>query len=196
MNVSTYSRWKNAARRLRAVIGAVLFFSLMLQGWSAEMISVTYTFSDPEVVSISDSHVAVSIVGCDVLHAEAQPRLPYRTARIVLPPGARIDAVAVEALAPVKILSLAKPIDYGRPPIPLGIDDPVARLHAEQTMPDPSIYGVDAPYPQRRAELLSVQRLHGFDVAIVRLNPVQYLPVSGQLLFVPEMACTVIVRLG
>ena len=161
MNVSTYNRWKNAARRLRLAEVPVLFFCFLLQGWSAETVSVTYTFADPDVVSISDSHVSVSIAGCDVSHAEGQPRLPFRTARIVLPPGTRIDAVAVEALAPVKIISLAKLIDFGRAPIPLGIDDPAARLRIQQTIPDPAIYGVDAPYPQRRAELLSVQRMHG-----------------------------------
>ena len=191
MNDNRYSRWKSAIRRLRLAVMAVLFFTFMLQGRTAETVSVTYDFAGPEVAPISASHVVVSIADCEVSYVAGQPRIPFRTARIVLPPGARVAAVEAVVLAPVETIPLMNPVDYGRAPIPLGIDDPVARLHAEQTMPDPSIYGVDAPYPQRRAELLSVQRLHGFDVAIVRLNPVQYLPVSGQLLFVPEMACTV-----
>lgn len=186
-----YSRWKGAVHALRLAMGVCVFFSLTVRGVAAETLSVTYSFADPVVVPVSDSRVAVSVVDCDTLHAVGQPRIPFRTARIVLPPGARVGTVDAEALAPEQVLLLEQPLDYGRPPIPLGFDDPAAMLRAQQALPDSAVYGVDAPYPERRAELISVQRMHGFDIAIVRLYPAQYRPVSSQLLFVQDLVCTV-----
>lgn len=49
------------------------------------------------------------------------------------------------------------------------------------------IYTSDAAYPASAAEVISVQRLAGCDIALVRLFPVRYKPASGQLLFTSEV---------
>src|SRR5690554_4505857 len=104
--IERYSRWKATVRGVRSGMVLYLLFSLMVRGGAAETLSVTYSFADPVVVPVSDSHVAVSVAGCDVLHAVGQPRIPFRTARIVLPPGGRVDTVEAEALVPEQIILL------------------------------------------------------------------------------------------
>ncbi|MDB6121777.1 MAG: hypothetical protein JWQ71_770, partial [Pedosphaera sp.] len=50
------------------------------------------------------------------------------------------------------------------------------------------VYGSDDLYPPSAAELISVQRMAGYDIALVRVFPVQYKPSSGRLVFADQVS--------
>jgi hypothetical protein len=81
-----------------------------------------------------------------------------------------------------RALEVKDRVEFGRTPIPLGQGRIARTVQASHDEPSPGIYGSDTPYPATRAELVSVQRLCGYDIALIRLFPAQYLPAKGLLL--------------
>lgn len=147
---------------------------------------VTYTFDAP-AVGADESASSVSLKGCASAQHAGRPKVPFRTGRILLPPAAQVEAVAVEAVGDALEIPVSKPLAFGRTPVPIGRPDHPSVAKAAQDRADPLIYGVDTPYPENRVRLVSVQRMCGYSVAIVQLFPVQYYPVSGKLVFCPKM---------
>ena len=162
------------------------FFSLM-GGSTAEgadrQVAVTYTFGDPQVSAI-DKSSRVTVPECQTSHHQVgAPRLPFRTARILLPPGQRLDKLSCELLDPSQSMDVKLPVEFGRTPVPVGLPEHPAVARAAQDKADDVIYSADNPYPENRVQLMSVQQMNGYQIAIVRIFPVQYRPISGQLIF-------------
>jgi hypothetical protein len=145
-------------------------------------VSQTYKFDAPFIETNVDC-ARVTLPGCGQLHRIGEPALPFRTARLVIPPGfAAGKAMALPSAEPV-VLNGKWHVEFagephsrpgrGKGDFAWGIN----RL----------IYGSDALYPPSPAELISVQRLAGYDIALVRVFPVRYRPASGQLLYSPEV---------
>ena len=145
-------------------------------------LSQTFKFDVPLIETNADC-ARVTLSGCGQIHRIGEPALPFRTARLLIPPGfTPVKAVAVPSAEPVA-LNGNWHVEYagephsrpGRGKGDFGVD---LNRH---------IYGSDAVYPPSPAELISVQRLAGYDIALVRVFPVRYRPASGQLLYSPEV---------
>ncbi len=174
--------------RCRAVARAVA--ALLTAGASAmhgagaadDAIAIAYAFAAPVLVERAGlTHVAVR--DCVALNRIGEPALPYRTARVLLPPGTRAEALVVIADGEAHALDGTWRVARGRTPV----SSRTAGDARPADPPDPAIYDSDAPYPAARAEFLSVQHLSGHAVALVRLFPVQYRPASGRLSFTPHL---------
>ena len=154
-------------------------------GAAPRSISLVYDLDDVQVADLeaNEQYARVTARGCASLHRLGEPCLPFRTARILLPPGLKLDRVRAELLAPVRSVSLRAPVEFGRTPIPFGEGRLRALALAAKDRPDARIYGSSKAYPSDRAQLISVQRLCGHDIALVRLYPVQYLPAKKRLIF-------------
>ena len=145
-------------------------------------ISLTYEFANPQVVT-EDGYCRVSIAGCAQHAQPGEPVLPFRTAHILLPPGYGVQKVRVEGLEAARSTRLKSKVEFGRSPSPLGEPRPRLPVRPVPDKPNAKIYGSSSPYPATRAQLASVQRLCGYQIAFVRLFPAQYVPRSGQLVF-------------
>ena len=149
----------------------------------------TYGFAPPVVAETADGFLLASVEACASDALPGQPILPARTARILLPPDAVVRSVSAELEAPVVRIALAAPLAFGRAPVPMS--GPAAADPPEDA-PDPAVYASDAPHPASRAQLVSVQRLHGCAIAIVRVFPAQYFPTESQLAFCPSIRVSVV----
>jgi len=110
---------------------------------------------------------------------------------VALPPASAVAGIEVQAeVIPAPIPGEWR-VEFGKSPIrsPGPNQDPWPRPPADD--PDPTIYLSDEPFPSASAELASVQRIAGYDVAFVRVYPVQYTPLSGGLTFSPRLRVTV-----
>ena len=154
---------------------------------NAQTVAVAYDFAEPVISAASASYCTVSIDGCDTLQTAEQPQIPFRTGRIVLPANAIVTKITSSLEAPIHIIDLDNPLAYGRTPVPVGLTDHPAVKRFSLDKPDHAIYTSDVPCPENRVQLLSVQKFHGYDVAIVRIFPTQYKPASGKLLFCPKI---------
>ncbi len=150
-------------------------------------VEVRYTFADPMIASTSNASCTVAVEGCDTFYIAGKPQLPFRTARILLPLDASVKGLELELLAPVEVFKLEAPVAFGRTPLPISEAN-----YPEPDAPDLAVYLLDESYPESRIQLMSVQKLHGYSIAIVRIFPVQYKPLSATLLFCPELRVNVI----
>jgi hypothetical protein len=120
------------------------------------------------------------------------PVLPFRTVRVLLPPGGRVSTLEARAgQGPLRIPGTFQ-VEPGRVPqtTPALLDERMAVMDA----PDPAIYGSDQPYPSAEAELASVQRLAGYDLAFIRVYPVRYVPAKGELLFTTQLEIVITIE--
>jgi len=155
-----------------------------------QRIVVTYDFDAPNLVGAGD-YTRVTLRGCGRSRRVGEPALPFRTARVLLPTGAKVTGVDVRPLQEVRTLGVGRPVEFGRVAIPLGVDAGRVAAARAADRPKPEVYGSDAAYPKKRAELLSVQRMCGYDIALIRLFPAQYTPKAGRLLFCPRLELSV-----
>ncbi|MGC8989011.1 MAG: C25 family cysteine peptidase [Verrucomicrobiia bacterium] len=149
---------------------------------SARQISADCDFADPVVAALVDSD-QVSVPGCQQLFRSGAPILPFRTVRLLIPPGTRVETVFAEVRESPRVLPGFWRIGHARPPVNTAHNQDASQQNDIDAGPDPVIYSSANPYPAVRAELASVQRMADYDVAFVRVYPVQYKPALGQLAF-------------
>lgn len=158
----------------------------MAQG--AELV-FTYDFESPEIIN-RDESCRVYVPECDQMSSPGKPILPFLTARILLPYGSKLESVDAEIQGVGQTFTLSRPVEYGQVPIPIGMNDTTHHLAKS----DDTIYNADAPYPSGHVQFLSIQRLHGRDIALVRVFPVLYNPAQSRLLFHSQITVVITVR--
>lgn len=153
-------------------------------------VTVAFSFDAPRF-SEAGGETRVRLDDTLTRHRPGEPLVPFRTAKVLLPPGSEVRGVrAIPGGAP-ETLKLDRPLAFARTPLPPSLGREAVRRISQQDRPLAAVYASDAPYPAERAELLSVQRWHGCDIAIVRVFPLQYHPKSGRLLFAPRLTLEV-----
>ena len=152
---------------------------------ASNLLCFTYKFDQPEIQTNGEV-VRLSWPEAGQLHKLGQPAMPFRTARLLIPAGCTVTQAEAMPLAEAKPFEGTWRVEFAgeahhRPGRGKGEFTPgLNRL----------IYRSDNLYPASAAELLSVQRMAGYDIALVRLFPVRYKPASGQLVFTPELRLT------
>ena len=157
-------------------------FVLVGQADEKKMISAIYKFETPQM-EINGDYVRLIVPGCGQLHRIGEPAMPFRTARLVIPSGCMVEKAEVVPLAESTPLEGHWRVEYAGQPH----SRPPRGKAAFAPGDNRRIYASDAPYPSSASEVISVQRMAGYDIALVRVFPVQYKPASGQLLFAPEV---------
>jgi hypothetical protein len=107
------------------------------------------------------------------------PQLPAYFARIVVPRGAKFEKVAITGSKAEKLPGNFEP-DFVRPPCHPGQKPPT-------TEPDQKIYRGESAYPTETVEFLREGVMRGHRIFFLRVNPIQYLPKSKELLFHSEI---------
>ncbi|MEI6808351.1 MAG: C25 family cysteine peptidase [bacterium] len=161
----------------------LLFYSSVLSSAAdRQTVSTTCRFDPPGLVSGTNGYTQVSVAGCVSSIIAGRPQLPFRTVRLLLPPEAGANSITVSALVETVILEVPQPLEYGHNPVPAG-----NRIAVHEVKPDPAVYQSTNAFPALSAELASVQRLDGYNIAIVRVFPLRYEPVPGRLIFTPAL---------
>ncbi len=176
---------------------------LAAQGWAAPAalaalvaanqpheIAIACDFDSPQLGSLGEA-TRITVTGCENWERVGEPSLPFRTVRVLLPPASDVASVGAQAEVALQAIPGDWQVEFGRPPVrsPGGNQPTSAEPVLDQ--PDPNIYLSDAPFPATSAELASVQRMGGYDIAFIRVYPVQYSPLSGKLTFAPRLRVTV-----
>ncbi|MGI5869901.1 MAG: C25 family cysteine peptidase [Kiritimatiellia bacterium] len=173
---------------MRLLSTLILLCALLvpLLGARGDDIALECTFAAPVLSGDGEGSLNVSIADCFSFSRPGEPVMPVRIARILLPSDAVVRGVSAEPVVPEERLELDAPVAFGRTPIPLSEPD-----SAVEDLPNLAVYASDGPYPAQRAELVSVQRLHGHAIAIVRVFPAQFLPLDSLLVFCPRIRVSV-----
>jgi len=172
----------------RLLLLAALLFMLAPAAEAGEL-TLEYQFDRPQVTTVKIGDLPYSRVimeGATNGGPVGAPALPASGARILLPLGAEVKSI--EVIIDERIL--------------LGTDllvEPVSRPHrlmdgpqaAMLPTPDPAIYSSGNVYPAASFQEIGAQSFRGYQVLVLRLQPVEYIPASGALFYSPSLRVVV-----
>jgi hypothetical protein len=170
-------------------MGLLLLLSVAMTAAAQEPLTVDYAFERPSVVSVTvgdQAYDRVIMPGCANGGNAGQPLLPASGARILLPCGTEVADVQVIADEWI-LVGQGYRIEPGARPVPLRPD--VAQ--ALPPVPDPVIYGSNEPFPPASGKRIGIHAFRGYQILIVKLRPVRYLPASGELYYAPHLTVQV-----
>ena len=152
-----------------------------------ESISVTIHTGPYEIKNIEDrQEIVVSEFGR--LSTPGEPNIPSKIFAIAIPPGAEMVDVVYDAGEGVIIPgtydispALLPQVMDGENPFPSGMDIDMF----EETFN--SIYNSDDLYPAEVVEFVCTAKYRKYDLIDVRVTPITYRPLSGQLVYHPEI---------
>ena len=164
-----------------------VFVVAVNQGSSVQII-LSYSFEKPviEKVDIGDSiYDRVIMAGAPCGGDSGEPRLPSRGAYILLPQKTRVNKITVTSgdkicLGPDYIVE------------PVGESVPISKI---TTAPMPSfneeIYSSNDMFPGRFFTEIGTYSFRGYNILVLKLHPVQYVPVTGELFYYSDLTVSV-----
>jgi len=130
---------------------------------------------------------SVEMQGLSRYGAAGEPILPFKTAKILIPQGKELQSIHVAASNRKKLEGEFN-LEYGKTPIPISSDTVVV------DRPNPSIYSSSTPFPRTLYSQVSEQYLRGYEIVLLTLHPVQYIPKTGELFYYETMSVTLDVK--
>ena len=163
-------------------VGFLLLFLFIAPKLCAAEDRLIFAFTfDPPSIQRPGEQAQVTIAGLPSIGNPGEPILPVRTARILLPPGQSIAEIQVLA-SQRQILPGSFRVCPGQMQIPLG-----GAENWQPTPPNEDIYTSPTPFPPQTHHLVGVWSLCGYQIAIINLHPVEYIPSTGTISYFPEM---------
>jgi len=142
-----------------------------------------------------DARSEPSIEGFGYINVPGAPRLPARIVAIAVPPGATVLGVEVsgaEETAGTAVVEPAQP-----PRIVSGERTDLRQRDLDLFATNrAAIYSSDDIYPSVQGEFLQRAGYRNYDLADVRIYPVRYRPLSGELLHAQQLTVTVTCELA
>ncbi len=140
------------------------------------------TTIDAVDVNQINGYSRVRITGLNNFGQPGEPRLPFKTVRFLLPYGRNLSNVKV-SWTNRKVVYGSYIVEPGQEPMPLSYKGAV-----NLTAPDSTVYNSVSPFPGKQYEIVSIQNLRGFRIAVINLFPVEYIPATGQLAYYENMS--------
>ncbi len=130
----------------------------------------------------------ISVEGFGRLLVPGKPNLPSKIFAIAIPPGAEVTQVTF-SLGEGIVLPGSYQVAPCRLPRVVGQEDPLLYQRDLQMYEENfnSVYGSDEPYPASVGEVVRTAGYRKYNLVDVRITPLGYRPVSGQLIYYPEV---------
>ena len=141
----------------------------------SDSILLTYSIGKPHIERTSEGWDRVAIEGLPSYGAPGHPVLPLRPCTILIPYGTEIEGVKVIPEQRV-VLDGSYRVEPGATPVPLS-----RSYAAKPAKPDSAVYAKGSPVPGVDHSAVSTQRKRGFELLVLALHPVQYVPATGEL---------------
>jgi len=163
------------------------------ESYGEDRFSLTYWFVAPRVehafsTDRSSQYFTVNVDDLPKLGEAGSPVLPFETARILIPNGKQIANFSIiggkKDLLPGTYL-----IEFGQTPVRLDQADCVDPSQADSR--NETIYSSLEPFPGTLYSGFSVQRKMGYDVLLMNIFPVEYIPKTGGLFYYENITVTV-----
>ena len=147
---------------------------------SGDEMVLEYKFNEP-IVSKRDGYDWIGMEGLEQYLRTGAPVVPVRPVKILVPYGKKVTAILV---SPIDVREL--PGRYVLPPAqkPYRLSYPGV---VEPTEPDPAVYGQSAPWPGTYHEEVTVQSKRGYQLLILNLFPLQYVPATGEISYAARL---------
>ena len=170
-------------RLLVSLIVAIAVIAIMISTAYAGEIKHYYTVSSPEISELFFDNKEYNTIKFDGLSnggLSGEPSLPAINARLLLPPDSKIDSIRVIS-GNRTVIGQGYNLVPNLKPVPLS-----SNSIANKPEPKPDIYLSDRVYPQECFEKVCVQQFRGYEILFMKIYPVQYQPLSGELAYFKE----------
>ncbi len=114
-----------------------------------------------------------------------EPRLPGKAAYILLPQNTKVGEIKVTHGEKICLGSGFNVEPVGMP-FPLSMSD-----SAPLPVPDELIYSSNDLFPGELFTEVGTYGFRGYDILVLRLHPVQYVPAAGELFYYPDLTVSV-----
>jgi hypothetical protein len=156
----------------------------------------TFSFLAPTIQEksvLGTAYSSINLPGCLGFAQQAgAPTLPTKFIQLLLPPMTTVDSIVVTG-TPVAVQLPG--VDLVEQPIfPYQNEVPLNSPMPQKLDVNNDIYESSKVYPIENHEQYNVGHSHGYAIMDFSLNPLQYLPKSGQLYYYPEMKVTINLR--
>ena len=155
-------------------------------------LSYTFLFKEPSFKSIqasSSEYTTISMDGCMAIGKQAgEPLVPVKLITLLLPPKKAVASITVVG-TPIAIESnmnlLEKPVFPYQKSVPIGSNEP------QEFVINSDIYSSDSVFPSATYTDYEIGYSHGYAIINFGLNPMQYNPSEGTLVYYPEMTVNI-----
>ena len=148
-------------------------------------VSVAYTFNESEILGWLDSGNPIKDLLVEAVSGE--PLVPYRLAKILLPPYTDVASISVQTTLIRQ--HRVNDIPCGQPPCIYGEEPTIVPKNI-------AVYRSNDLYPKYSYQASSVDSFHGYKVVQVRLYPIHYMPASNTATYCTQMTIQVSLRSG
>jgi hypothetical protein len=158
-----------------------------VQGQSSDSLSVAYSFPTPMISKIAindDIYDQILVQNAPCSGQPGEPNLPTKGAYILLPPSTEAASITVTGESTT--------LGTGYTIIPCG--EPIPLIpHAPNVTPSPNtaLYSSSDLFPKNPFSEVGVYHFRGYTILVVQLYPVQYIPLTGTVVFHPLLQVTV-----
>jgi len=175
-----------------SIIGILLFTSFSVFADTNEkndgQTTITYSFEKPIIKEIeingASSH-RVEMKDAPNGGNPGEPSLPVRGTKILLPPSKKVDNIEV---IPGEMVCLGS----GFMVEPVGQPVPLSEIDsAPIPVPDEAIYNSKDPFPGKLFTEVGTYCFRGYEILVLALHPVQYIPATGELFYYPDLRVSV-----
>ena len=155
---------------------------------NADQVSVKYSFGTPILEHVE---IGGTIYDQVILHDAScsgnagEPRLPMRGAYILIPQGEKVNDITVTQ-GEKMCLGSGFNVEPVGVPFSLSVSD-----SAPLPVPDETIYSSSDMFPGRLFTEVGTYGFRGYDILVLTLYPVQYVPATGDLYYYPELTVSV-----
>ena len=147
-------------------------------------VNITYYFEKPVIKQIMiNGELYDEIILNDVSNFgnPGEPYLPIKGAYILLPQNTKAEEIIIKQ-------GNTKSFGKGFNIIPVGQIIPFSKI--TKTLPvikDLSIYNSEETFPGKLYDEIGIYSFRGYQILVLSLYPVQYNPISGEILYYPEL---------
>ncbi|MBN1860507.1 MAG: PKD domain-containing protein [Candidatus Thermoplasmatota archaeon] len=168
------------------MVGSVAVQSHQLS--ATNEIAMSYTFNVPTVTTVDIAgtlYDRIVLDDCYPAGSAGEPKLPSMGVFLLIPPQSQVSSITI---TPGKSVVLGS--DFLIEPTSQAIP-----LSQTQDIPIPTpneaMYGSSATYPGRLFTKVGVQQFRGYQILVLLLHPVQYTPLTGELLYYSRLDVSV-----
>ena len=181
------------------LVSIIMIGSVLASATVTEKMDVLKDGKISAKISIGDYQLESTEQGCEVTVEDfghyliaGKPNLPTKIFSIAIPPGSQFVDLTFVANDGIIIPGRYNVIPCSLPQV-IGIEDPVIKEQEEQTYQQnyDTVYLSNAQYPNSIVEFVQTGGYRKYNLVDVRINPITFKPLSGELTYYSEVTVTV-----
>ncbi len=158
-------------------------------GASNQEIVADYNFNRPRIVEVTIGDVQYHRIVLENAPNGGyigEPALPAYGVQLLLPHATEVANIEIQHDEAISLGSgyLIEPVAK---PVPLSWNPGESCL----PVPNPEIYSMHTSFPAQRSKNIGTQIFRGYQILILKLSPVEYIPKSGEIRYYPNLRVVV-----